>query len=372
MCDYFWQRRESDQGDLADVVRSGRYAGASGAAEFRVSDRKLPLEATVLPSPGDRMNNFGDPFGCLRDPLLHSGGGQIEVAIESSDGGGGGMIVSRKLRMSEEIIKACDINHRAFRVSSGGAKGSPLPPNAIVPSPVLIGEMTKASDGAAVGCSVDDGGVRISSTRTLGIKRSITGLETLGKAAFDGNVTCFFIKKNQVKKVVCIPAPTAASNRHSGEVVPSDLWAWRKYGQKPIKGSPYPRSQASKIGASASKTSGHDPKSAAALKEDEPKETANGSDALFVKGEVAEKGIHHPAEADEYDGALERSCKPAVIPESSHPDDFFADLAELETDPMSLIFSKVLIETKPAGGGWRRGLGSVTRLIRQEGGMDER
>nr|QCV57325.1 WRKY transcription factor [Fagopyrum tataricum] len=46
-------------------------------------------------------------------------------------------------------------------------------------------------------------------------------------------------RKSQVKKVVCIPA--ANSKQGGGEVVPSDLWAWRKYGQKPIKGSPYPR-----------------------------------------------------------------------------------------------------------------------------------
>lgn len=40
-------------------------------------------------------------------------------------------------------------------------------------------------------------------------------------------------RKNQQKKVVCqIPA----------DGLSSDMWAWRKYGQKPIKGSPYPRS----------------------------------------------------------------------------------------------------------------------------------
>ncbi|KAK3137885.1 hypothetical protein QOZ80_5AG0361700 [Eleusine coracana subsp. coracana] len=41
-------------------------------------------------------------------------------------------------------------------------------------------------------------------------------------------------KKSQLKKVVCeVPATDGG--------VSTDLWAWRKYGQKPIKGSPYPR-----------------------------------------------------------------------------------------------------------------------------------
>ncbi|KAL5572947.1 hypothetical protein UlMin_022544 [Ulmus minor] len=38
-------------------------------------------------------------------------------------------------------------------------------------------------------------------------------------------------RKNQLKKVCQVPA----------ENLSSDIWAWRKYGQKPIKGSPYPR-----------------------------------------------------------------------------------------------------------------------------------
>ncbi|KAL9430243.1 hypothetical protein AB3S75_025599 [Citrus x aurantiifolia] len=38
-------------------------------------------------------------------------------------------------------------------------------------------------------------------------------------------------RKNQLKRVCHVPA----------EGLSSDVWAWRKYGQKPIKGSPYPR-----------------------------------------------------------------------------------------------------------------------------------
>ncbi|KAG9156506.1 hypothetical protein Leryth_027519 [Lithospermum erythrorhizon] len=41
-------------------------------------------------------------------------------------------------------------------------------------------------------------------------------------------------RKNQQKRVI--------TQVKAEEYLSSDMWAWRKYGQKPIKGSPYPRS----------------------------------------------------------------------------------------------------------------------------------
>ncbi|KAI5446696.1 hypothetical protein KIW84_014515 [Lathyrus oleraceus] len=214
---------------------------------------------------------------------------------------------------------------------------------------------------------------------------------------FDVMINC---RKNQAKKVVCIPAPAAANSRQTGEVVPSDLWAWRKYGQKPIKGSPYPRGYyrcSSSKGCSARKqversrtdpnmlvityTSEHNhpwptqrnalagstrsqpSKNNTSMKNSEassqpqndttttkPKEEhhqesdGNGNDSPVVNSvkeenmEDIEKLQIEMDEGDQFNDAL--SYKPCLMENNQSHEDFFAELDEIEADPLNLLFNQ--------------------------------
>ncbi|CAM0949112.1 unnamed protein product [Alopecurus aequalis] len=71
-----------------------------------------------------------------------------------------------------------------------------------------------------------------------GPKRRCTGRgeDGSGKCAASGKCHCSKRRKLRIKRSIKVPA---ISNKISD--IPPDEYSWRKYGQKPIKGSPHPR-----------------------------------------------------------------------------------------------------------------------------------
>ncbi|CAN1226407.1 Probable WRKY transcription factor 35 [Linum grandiflorum] len=294
---------ENYQGDLTDVVRATSTAAAalppdtwefpppSAPPPSSSSSTLNPLSfsSALLDDDGQHHNLFGDPFSNFSDPLLHAppiAGSPhtlyfpppppkvdllpaAAVAGGCGVGGGGGYDFLSDATASTSSTTAPPPAIMAYhhtkmfgentfagiQISTPGTSGAGV--GCVSKKTEGVGTVCSATEIAAVRSprigfnkGVEDQMInnnnsnnnnnnnykstsclagpvqQISSPRNLGIKRR-WGRETS--------------KKSQAKKVVCIPAPATVNSRPSGEVVPSDLWAWRKYGQKPIKGSPYPR-----------------------------------------------------------------------------------------------------------------------------------
>ncbi|XP_027339111.1 probable WRKY transcription factor 14 [Abrus precatorius] len=430
------------QGDLTDIVRAS--GGAYGIGSSSTSSSELattshhhhhhhhnhnhndhwhqhfssdPMNfSSVLEDPKG-STNFGDPFSTMRDPFLQeldmpsasayfTASGGLEDAAASFGGVSGGNTSSTNTNTSatsvvaaHKILEEHDMRRPCKNIFSNMIQISPsakLPvspydstamapsPRAIKPSAVVSPNMVNAN--TSKDCLVDTTGVQISSPRNPGLKR----------------------RKNQAKKVVCIPAPAAANSRQTGEVVPSDLWAWRKYGQKPIKGSPYPRGYyrcSSSKGCSARKqversrtdpnmlvityTSEHNhpwPTQRNALagstrsqpsknnnatnsknsessfnpqkgtttkpKEEQQQESnnnegnvspvvaGNSGNSASVKEENMED-IEKQFEMDEGEFSDGLPYKPCMMDQSNNQsEDFFAELGEIEADPLNLLFTQ--------------------------------
>ncbi|CAN7049054.1 hypothetical protein BRARA_G00728 [Brassica rapa] len=360
------------QGDLTDVVRG--IGGHMLSPEISSSPNILPLPQ---PSPSDlHMNPFGDPFVSMTDPLLQelnavTNSSHFSTAEDNANNNNR-FLVPKVVLEDDQIKSQCSIFPR-IRISHSNIIHESSPCNSPAMSAHVLAAAAAASPRGIINantnsprnCLLVDGNtfsseIQISSPRNVGLKR----------------------RKSQAKKVVCIPAPAAMNSRSSGEVVPSDLWAWRKYGQKPIKGSPFPRGYyrcSSSKGCSARKqversradpsmlvityTSEHNhpwPIQRNALagstrscssnpnssKSSTTTASLNGpqsnthlpSSASAVKNEQTEEDMELENVEDDNKVAPYRP----EIHDQHQPDDFFADLEELELegDSLSMLLSQ--------------------------------
>ncbi|KZV58288.1 putative WRKY transcription factor 14 [Dorcoceras hygrometricum] len=345
---------ENYEGDLADIVRAS--VSGNSAASTSITDMQVPSSQIEWYSINHSDYDFGNPFNQLGDPL------RIDAPVpgfvlnpdrmksNSSSNGGLEAFGENHMIMDDHEMstkRSCNLFSRTLYVSSNPAL-SPCDPSSS--SMLLSNDPVLAfPDSSKLGSLLESPALQISPPRNPGIKR----------------------RKSQAKKVVCIPAPAPANTRHSGEVVPSDLWAWRKYGQKPIKGSPFPRGYyrcSSSKGCSARKqversrtdpsmlvityTSEHNhpwPTQRNALAGSTRSHPVKTNNPAARKSPNA-RALKPSSPNEEKKEVFATDC--AILKEEKDPDfdnqlemddhyeDFFGNLGEIEPDPLDFLFTQ--------------------------------
>jgi len=146
-------------------------------------------------------------------------GRRDEAAFSASASGGSSSLPSTTTLTSLTAGEGSVSNGRFPPVGGGHAAGTPRPPAVSMPQQPAAPDY-HYTPGAAPG------------SKCAGRARS----ENDAGKAHAGRCHCSKKRKSRVRRVVRVPA---ISSRNAD--IPPDDYSWRKYGQKPIKGSPYPR-----------------------------------------------------------------------------------------------------------------------------------
>ncbi|KAI4303653.1 hypothetical protein MLD38_039255 [Melastoma candidum] len=221
------------QGDLADILRPPTGALPSdgpqrGAIEDPPSGWGFGEQHDPPGEEAEEDYDFGDPFSNMKDPLLH----ELELVIPRNSSFLGGLIPDDSA-----------VNHADDRGGYLGGSSGTYPMSAVYATPTPSpSPQQDPSTSVNVAMAYQSLGSPLSHMEAMNPNSRCQLTDTAAAMQISARNSGMKRRKGQAKKVVCIPAPASAANgRAGGEVVPSDLWAWRKYGQKPIKGSPYPR-----------------------------------------------------------------------------------------------------------------------------------
>ncbi|KAL8192247.1 hypothetical protein R6Q57_027914 [Mikania cordata] len=350
-------------GDLADIFRPGSVNSGDppGVSDWQYDFDQYDQETTQMIQKSTRIHDqgFGQPFtSLLADPLIvHEG-----TSTPSCFFGTTSLNEDLKQQAAATTTVQLGFDHNNNQNHHHHHRN-----NNIFSKMMQISSSNAAM--ATNNLSSNNSEIITSSSNSSSSKRNLVDASTSSLQISSPRNPAIKRRKSQSKKVVCIPAPTPVNSRPTGEVVPSDLWAWRKYGQKPIKGSPYPRGYyrcSSSKGCSARKQverSRTDPNMLVITYTSEhnhPWPTQRNALAGSTRTPQPPKtATEPPPQKEDHEGptlvgsgiqvkdelqAVETSFPQDYRPElpdhgGDESDDFFSGLGEIEGDPISMLLN---------------------------------